>query len=422
MSRLAASAWRSFTAAVRWPIRRRRCGAKTPQWAWEATATGPTEAEPAAGDLAGAPPAAAPRTEAADPRQPAAGRGQCLRRRCSSKTSQQAWEAASTTSSTPGLGLVGPGETPPAEAAQAEAARAPPAVAPREDAPGPRPHAAGQSLWRRRRCSQKTTQRAWEAASATSLASATEPAVPPAAPPAEPAREEAGGPPEAWQGRVGPPLRALPRAVPKAALTLAERGIAVSAAMQQRVAQREAAAAEGSRGREAMAAGREQLQVEHGQSSSKGLLAYCARCGSYAWRAHKLLARECEGETAGLRTQRNLLRRRRFPHYSQPWRLGPPRELEGRELRRLWEAAGRPELGLGEPGAAAPAQTGQETPEPPDRAALLSCFGVGDEGDFKRWAAAERQRRRRRQRALDGDDDEDFYFGHEELLDEGDED
>ena len=54
--------------------------------------------------------------------------------------------------------------------------------------------------------------------------------------------------------------------------------------------------------------------------------------------------------------------------------------------------AGRPELGLNEPEAAAPAQPVQEAPEPPDRAALLSCFGVGDETDFKQWAAAERRR------------------------------
>ena len=166
---------------------------------------------------------------------------------------------------------------------------------------------------------------------------------------------------------------------------------------------------------------RGQLEAAHGRGRSLGLLAYCTGCGSYSWRAHKLLTRECGGETAGLRTQRNLLRRRRFPHSSRPWLLGPPRELEARELRRLWEAAGRPELGLGEPGAAAPARPEQEAPEPPDRAALLSCFGVGDEAGFKRWAAAERQRRRRRQRAPDADDEEDFFFGQAELLDEEDE-
>ena len=166
---------------------------------------------------------------------------------------------------------------------------------------------------------------------------------------------------------------------------------------------------------------RGRMDAAHGQGRSMGLLAYCTCCGSYSWRAHKLLARGCEGETAGLRTQRNLLRRRRFPHASRPWLLGPPRELEARELRRLWEAAGRPELGLGEPAAVAQAGKEEEAPEPPGRAALLSCFGVGDEADFKRWAAAERQRRRQRQRAPDADDEEDFFFGQAELLDEGDE-
>ena len=187
---------------------------------------------------------------------------------------------------------------------------------------------------------------------------------------------------------------------------------AAALAMRTRVAQRRAEAA--GHGRAAIAAGRDQQQVGHGRSSCKGPLAHCARRGSCPGLAHKLLVRECEG----LRTQRSQLRRPRFPHNGQPRRRGPPREREGRELRRRWEAAGRPALGGGEPVAAAPAQTGQETSEPPDGAALWSCLGVGVEADIKQRAAAERQWKRRRRGALDVHDEEDFYFRHAELLDE----
>ena len=191
----------------------------------------------------------------------------------------------------------------------------------------------------------------------------------------------------------------------------ADRGIAAIGAMRMRVAQREAEAA--GDGRAASAARREQQQGGHGRCGCKGLHAVCARGGLHSWRAHELPARECEG----LRTQRSRRRRPRLPRYSQPRRRGPPRERDGRGPRRRWETAGRPARGLIKPAATAPAQTGQETLQPPEGAARLSCQGVGDEADFKQWAAAVRQRRKRRQGALEEHEEEYVYFGHVELLD-----
>ena len=90
------------------------------------------------------------------------------------------------------------------------------------------------------------------------------------------------------------------------------------------------------------------------------------------------------------------------------------REAEAATECRAALAAGHGQLQV----AAAPAQTRQETLEPPDGVAFLSRAGVGDEAGIKQRAAAERQRRSQRQGALDVHDEEDFYFGHAGVLDE----
>ena len=146
---------------------------------------------------------------------------------------------------------------------------------------------------------------------------------------------------------------------------------------------------------------------DQGSSEDKGTIVVCSGCGAYSWQGHRVLALPCPGKSAGLRAQRDRLKRKLFPHSCRPnWQLEACQPLGPRQLHRAWQAAGCPGLRAERPTEGPKARE----PKQPSRAETLQAFGVQDEADFLDWAARERQARKRPDKPL-GDEEQEEESG-----------